>query len=480
MEKKQNLIVSWRLLLIIAGAMAVYLPSLGNFFSADDWFHLRVVQISNVNEFLNFFSFSPTPQSISFYRPLSTQVFFWLGYQLSGLNPIPGHLISLFVFGYTLLLVYWIIELLTNKHVAFWVTCFYGFSVTNFTKLYFLSTFQELLMTMFILLAVLSHLKGNLLRTIFFFILALLSKETAIVLPVLLVGIDWYRHRFRFQSYLPFFLVAIGYGYLRLVIFKPLEGDSYVGSFSLKKNLNTLFWYGLWALGAPEFLVDYVGSGLRIIPKFWSDFGKWSWWMLGSVGATIVLLAGLGLNYLSKAKEKRQLLKMGGLALGWFVVCLLPVLWLPWHKFTLELTLPMVGFSLGLAWLVMGKNNRPGMWSRIFVVSWLGLNLSMNYLTYTHHYSVNRAKVSQKVANFLQTNYPQYPAGSYFEFVNDTDDFGQSWGSSKQIAQAISYADMFRVIYQNPTIQVYYEDFPDQPRPEGKQRIPLSTRQFVE
>lgn len=64
------------LFVIIGFCIIIFLPVVGNFFSGDDWFHLRVAQINNIGEFLNFFSFFKTDQSIAFYRPLSTQVFF--------------------------------------------------------------------------------------------------------------------------------------------------------------------------------------------------------------------------------------------------------------------------------------------------------------------------------------------------------------------------------------------------------------------
>ena len=102
----------------------------------------------------------------------------------------------------------------------------------------------------------------------------------------------------------------------------------------------------------------------------------------------------------------------------------------------------------------------------------------MNYLTHTRHYSVGRAKISEKVFEYLAKNYREEPKGSYFEFINDTADYGASWGSSKQIANSIGGPELFRVFYQNPSYTVYFEDFPGE-RPANEKKIPLSTKMFV-
>jgi len=238
---------------------------LGSFFSGDDWFHLRVSNVDSWQEFLNFFSFVSNPQSISFYRPLSTQVFFWVFYKLFGLNPVPYYLAVFATFGFSLRLVYRValeigkigqIGMIREiEKFALLVVFFYGFSVTNFTKLYFLSTFQELLMVVFVLLAVLSYLNRRILVSVVMFILALMSKETAVVLPFLLVLIEVIRIRQigriremerieeiwinNWKRWLPFWVVVLGYLYLRLLVFSVPDGDSYIWDFSVIKAANT-------------------------------------------------------------------------------------------------------------------------------------------------------------------------------------------------------------------------------------------------
>jgi hypothetical protein len=170
---------------------------------------------------------------------------------------------------------------------------------------------------------------------------------------------------------------------------------------------------------------------------------------------------------------------------------------MPWHKFTLELTLAMVGGAMGLGWLLnwnkeSGIRNqaRLKLISILFVAVWLVYNLSMNWLTYQTHYSVNRSEIAERVYDYMMVNYPEYPEGSYFEFVSSDwdaiysigdlpDESLEAWGDSKQVSHAIGGSEMFRVIYNDNEIEVFYEDFSSKDRPRDKLKIRLSTNLFL-
>jgi hypothetical protein len=61
-------------------------------------------------------------------------------------------------------------------------------------------------------------------------------------------------------------------------------------------------------------------------------------------------------------------------------------------------------------------------------------------------------------------------------FVNDTSPEAKQWGSSKQIAYALSNSDFFKVFYKNKNIKVYYEDL-DQQIPVDA--IKISSKMFL-
>ena len=83
-------------------------------------------------------------------------------------------------------------------------------------------------------------------------------------------------------------MIIILYLFMRLQNINEGITSSYIFDFSVRKLLNTLSWYGLWSLGTPELLVDYVSSGFRIIPRFYSDFPSWWKIILPLIGVTLI------------------------------------------------------------------------------------------------------------------------------------------------------------------------------------------------
>ena len=455
---------------VILLPLAVYLPALFIFFSGDDWFHLRVSNINKLSEFLSFFSFEKTAQSIAFYRPLPTQVFFFVFQKLFGLNPLPYHIFVLACFGLAGYLFYRLAKkLLGSEKKAIISTLIFGFASSNVTRVYFLSHFQEIALVVFSLQTVLSYLENKKLQTVIFFVLAIMSKETAVILPLVILIIDWSRKKLNLKKLIPYALVLIPYLYLRLGKFGGAVGETYGWNFSPIKMVNTFMWYGLWSVGAPELLLDYIGSGFRPIGRFFTDFPVW--WPL----ITWPLLANLAFLFFLFIRKIKSIDRKFVFFMASFVVSLLPVLFLPQHKFAVELGLPLVWFSLTVAWL-LPENKKTII---LFVLVFLSLNIPMNILTAQTHYSVGRAKVSKKVYDFVIKDYPNKPNNVYFEFINDTRAYTPEWGSSRQISNSIQGSEMFRFIYNDPNYLVYFEDFPGI-RPANEKKVSLSTKMFVQ
>ncbi|MCW1949158.1 MAG: hypothetical protein KIH89_001770 [Candidatus Shapirobacteria bacterium] len=471
MSKLKEFLKTKRYFLLLGLSVLVFLPALFNFFSADDWFHLRLVQINNWQEFLNFFSFEKTEQSAAFYRPISTQLFFIIFYKLFGLN-------SMFYFGFGLLLFGLIIwnlmkfleELKFEEKVIRIASLIYGLSASNFARINFVSAYQELFMGLLVLLGLRFYIKRNWWFVILF-VLALMSKETAIVFGGLMILVDWKLKENPFKKikyYWPIILLSTIYLVLRMWVFKTAEGESYIWDFGLKKALNTTMWYGFWSVGIPEFMVDYVGSGLKIVPKFFMDFGIWAKIFLGEIGLLFLSIFGLIILKIKKLDK----FVWGILFFG---ISLLPVMFLPWHKFSHALTLPLIGMAMILGEIYELNKNK--IFKIIFVVAFLILNLSSIYNLNQKHYSVTRGEISRKVFEYFEKNYPEYPENKNFVFVNDTNPEAKQWGSSKQVAYALSSSDFFKVFYKNENIKVYYEDL-DTNIPENS--IQLSSRMFLE
>ena len=81
------------------------------------------------------------------------------------------------------------------------------------------------------------------------------------------------------------------------------------------------------------------------------------------------------------------------------------------------------------------------------------------------------------MVEYFEQNYPKYPENKSFVFINDTSPEAKQWGSSKQIAYALSNSDFFKVFYKDKNIKVYYEDL-DTNIPVNT--IKISSKMFLE
>lgn len=457
---------------IVFFSLAVFSPGVYNFFLSDDWFHLRISNIQNLHQFLNFFSFGQTSQSAAFYRPIPTQIFFFILQKIFGLNQIFYHVFVYIIFSLSLWLVLRVSESLVNKKAAIYSMFFYAFSVTNFTRLYFLSAFQEIAMFTLLMLSTLFILKSSMkdyVLSVIFFILALGCKETAVVFPVILLLI-FLNKREKYFKLIPFILILSGYLFLYFSNIGLKSEGSYTWNFSILRAINTFSWYIFWSIGVPEFFVDYVSSGFKIIPKFYKDFPQLSHILLVLIKISFLSIVVIALkNWKLFTNWKIYL----GLSI--FLISIFPVLFLPLHKFSLELTLPLFGFCLFLGLLVSSEKNKQ---LRLLVLfTYILLNIFSNYLTFVTNYTVSRAKLSEKIYSQFKSDYPTYPKGFYFEFKNVVKS-SQDWGVSRQIAQTTSYSDMFRVIYNDNSINVYFEDIPGE-RPKDLKPIYLNSLDYL-
>jgi len=181
---------------------------------------------------------------------------------------------------------------------------------------------------------------------------------------------------------------------------------------------------------------------------------------------------------LVKNKSNKLLLKYYKFiiyCLFFYLISLLPVIFMPWHKFTHALSLPMIGSSLIIGFLF----KKTSWFSYLFIVSYLVLNLSMNYFLFYRHYSINRSRISEKVYSFISENYPEKPMGKYFIFINNSSSPNNGKNQSKEISFALSQSDFFKVFYRDLKYQIYYEDL-NPNLPENQVPILLNSSLFLQ
>ena len=454
----------FKLLLILLISFLLYSPSLFNFFSHDDFFHLKISRAENLADFVNFFNLITAPEGFGHFRPLTTQVFYSLSY-IFNLNPISLHIISFIAFFAVIFLVYKTINVILKDGKTSLIGAFlYGTSSIHFGHLYYLGAFQELGFALFFFagnLAFIKYLRTGRIRygvlTTLAFMGTLLSKESAVIfLPTLMLVYFFVKFKesikpkkFSLASFLVLnSLFLILYLYLHTFYYGFAKGDSYIWDFSTKV-LNTIFWYGLWSFNLPEMLVDFVGPGFNVNPNLMKYYGREIIPIVVLFALLLLILCFALFQSLRGAQRRSNLLLF---SIIWFLLTLLPYSFLPWHKFTFELTVPLFGIVLALSLLLRLSNKKLTV---IFLFTWFTLSLLTNILTYKTHWIVSGGRAAHEVKQYIDKNYLSL-VGKQIIFYDTELDKMLPWSPSQVLSQTLSGKNFFEVLYEGK-IKVYYE-----------------------
>lgn len=164
-----------------------------------------------------------------FYRPL--EVFSYLiDFHIWGLNPTGYHVVNTTLHILNSWLLYGIIwKLTTNGRAALIAALFFVIHPVNVESVSFISCRGNLLATFFLFLSFWLYLRSAKLSSLLSFIFALLSKEIAVVLPLLVLLYEAvYRKKGRkklllkniFWKTFPYFLIVFSYFLLRLTLLR--------------------------------------------------------------------------------------------------------------------------------------------------------------------------------------------------------------------------------------------------------------------
>jgi len=229
--KRTSVLILLALLILLC--LLLYAPSLSYFFAQDDFFFLSRASESEFGDPASLFKpFGP------FYRPLSTSIYFTGMLRLFGLRPVPYHALSLGLFCVNVLLVFCIGDaLFGGREKGFITALFYLTRGMHFEAVSWVSGIQDLLMTFFVLTSMISYLKYSeekrrlLPFSLIMFVLALLSKETAVIFPFVLLSYEFIVNKERvgwkrLVGISLFFLVAAIYltGHFLFIESMPKEG----------------------------------------------------------------------------------------------------------------------------------------------------------------------------------------------------------------------------------------------------------------
>ncbi len=262
----------------------------------------------------------------------------------------------------------------------------------------------------------------------------------------------------------PYGILLIVYFIIRFTSYGFATGDSYVWDFSIKRIFNTLGWYSLWSFNLPESLVDFVGPGIHLNPnllKYWSA-EIIPIFVLFVLQVLVVL--GSVIQFIKMNKRKYGKWVMVLFSVIWFVVSLVPVLFLPIHKFTFYLTLPLVGVVISISYLIRNLK-----YMILFAVVWTILSILTLRFTVTTNWITQGQNISKRVLIFFEKNRINYQ-NKTITFVDTQKDTDLPWSPTATVKTALSDKNFFLVFYPELASSVSYL---------GAGEILIESRQFL-
>jgi multisubunit Na+/H+ antiporter MnhG subunit len=294
--------------------------------------------------------------------------------------------------------------------------------------------------------------------------LALLSKESAIITPLLIVLVSVYlklksskKYSFKLlieevilesKKIIPFIILTAGYLYFRIFHYGLASGDSYIWDFS-PRVINTLFWYGLWSFNLPELLVDFIGPGININPNL---FKYWSNEIIPVVilfASQIIILLIVFIKNIKKQYNSVQLVTFGAF---WFIISLLPVMFLPLHKFSFYLTIALVGVIFIIVNVLKNAGRKVIF---LFCFLWLTTSFLTLKLTENTHWITRGAQTAKRVDDYFRENEDLSEKYNKIVFVDTDKDNELPWKPTEIVKASLSDRNYFEVFHPGQ-FEVYY------------------------
>ena len=203
LNNKRNVLI---LFLVV---MAVYVNSIFNPFIFDDTFLVTGnAYIKNFGNFPYYFTHSLfMGGQLDFYRPMQT-ILYAVIYHLFGLNVVPYHLLNIFLHAGNAILIYVLLKKIYSEKISLLVSVLWAIHPIQTEAITYISGTAEPLFLFFTLLSILFFSGRRYVFSLFSFLLAFLSKETAVLVPFLIyiyeyarVSKDYSVPSFRYNSF---------------------------------------------------------------------------------------------------------------------------------------------------------------------------------------------------------------------------------------------------------------------------------------
>ncbi len=426
------------------------------YFHQDDFIQMFYSQ--NLKSVLDAFNIFRSAE-FAFYRPIPTQLYFFITKSIFGWNPLGYHVVNFLIFAVNIFLFYHLVKTLVNKKIASFAVIFFAVNTTHFAPLHAASYVHELFLVLFSLLSCLSfakYLKSavrfNLFLAVLFFIGALMSKETAVVVPGLL-AIEYLLFSPKksmisfFKIILLFLIFLISYLSFHFFLYGMPESSSYrlvIG----KENLKMYLWYFIWGLSAPNILIDFIEPGLKIKNVFF-DITKINGYVFFM--GFFALMIFLGILFTINLLKKRDNNKVLIFSFLWFFLSLIPLVVFPLHKLAIEQALAILGLSLFVGFVISKFSNKVAF---CFICLYVLIAINSAVIERRTHWIIRSSIQAKNIVNLIKNAKIGSKKQIYFK---DGAVVIPEYGSSKQIFLASGNGKLFSLMFGIIERHVHFE-----------------------
>ncbi len=435
-------------LLLIAGAgLAVYANSLdGRFLFDDDFLVKSNAQIRSWSRVPEIFAGdvgAGAGKQFGFYRPLQILTYL-VDYRFWGLNERGYHLTSIILHVLTAWCVFWLIGLLyRDAFLSLLTGLFFVGHPVHTEAISYVSGRADPLAAFFLLLTLIFYLKSVngrerrfLVPMVLAYALALLSRESSLILPALLLLYHYsFRKRIPHGPLFSLLLLIAAYALLRLTL--------------VREVLSGRVWPTSVVQRLPGFFVALAGYLRLLVLPFGlhMEYGDRLFSFASGPAISGMILFGvlLAAVFLSRNRRAKNPVFF---SLGWFLLCLLPfsnLCLLNAYMAEHWLYLPSIGFFLLLSHgLVSGLRNRAG-WCPAIIAVFLCLLVFLSILTIrqneywreplsfyerTLRYSPGSYRASYNLGlNLYQRGRKEEAVRAYLQAVKNKPDYADSYNN---------------------------------------------------
>ena len=379
------------------------------FFIQDDWYHIYQTYGKTLPEVLDYFNIWQKGglDPLNFYRPLSTKLYFFLSYQLFGLKPYFYLAVNYLLFILNIVFLSKLLLKITKPKIALWTTFIYSFSLAHFTFFSYITKVEDLMFGALTFASLYFLVNKENVPGILIFILALMTRESALIIPLWLVGYYLFLEKKPKKYLLPIigiFSISVIYILSRTLIYGwPKDQEVYLIQFG-PHIISNIFKYLQWNLNLTGLLIQNSMTG----------------WLYRATAAFFLIILSSGFL---KAVKNNLFHKNIIFGIFWWLLFLSPVLLFPNHRDPWNLIVAAGGLSFALSQVVVNLNKTIRF---LFVSSYLILFLlGLNFYR-LNHWTVQRGLITkqtkEKILSQCQKDELTIDSGQY-----DTKELQYSW-----------------------------------------------------